>query len=110
MPPHRTVSHTKFYVSCLTATEEIPNLLQFLRDKTTKKLHSEKYKEKVVKNAGGAAGLAHGLTGLATADGSKRYIKSSMKAGSQQGDNSQSYQQQQYANVHGISTPGTHAT
>lgn len=36
--------------------EEIGNLLQFIRDKSTKKLHSDKFKEKSAAKASGEGG------------------------------------------------------
>ena len=47
-----------------TAAEEIQLLLQFMRDKSTKKLHSEKYREKAASKlaAQAAAGTGSGVT------------------------------------------------
>lgn len=40
--------------------DEISNLLQFIRDKSTKKLHSDKFKEKTAAKAGSAESAAQG--------------------------------------------------
>ena len=49
-----------------TAAEEIQLLLQFMRDKSTKKLHSEKYREKAASKL--AAQAAAGSTGSGVTD------------------------------------------